>query len=118
MSGVANALTLRAYLHSSYEPFSRVIPRAANLPGMERRNARISRVRARVVAGAAGVFLAALAAVAAFGRQPTAKFTHASATTGGTATQTQTYDDYGYSDDGGSSSNQTYSPSPMTTRAS
>ena len=82
---------------------------------MENRHARVKRVRARVVAGATGLFLVALGAVTAFGRQPAASVTHASTstTTNDAATQTQTYDDSGsYSDD------ETYAPSPMTSRSS
>jgi hypothetical protein len=76
---------------------------------MDRRHARIKHLRVRVVAGAAGVFLAALGAVAAFGRQPATTVTHASTSTSAsnTPTPTQTYDDYGSS-----------SPTPMTSRSS
>ena len=94
------------------------MPSVVTLSAMETRHARIRRLRTRVVAGAAGVFLVALGGVAALGRQPATKVTHASTPTNDTATRTQTYDDDGYDDDGGGTSSQTYAPAPMTSRSS
>src|SRR3954468_24491952 len=95
MSGVLNALTLRAYLHSSYEPFSPVIGRAMTLSPMNTRRERIKQVRMRVVAVGVALFLAALGGVPAGGKQPATKVAHAATTTGSAAaaTSTQTYDD-------------------------
>ena len=82
------------------------------------RHDRIGRVRMRVLAGGTALFLAALGAVTAFGRQPATKVTHASTSSNSSAaaTSTQTYDDGSSSyDTGGSSS---YAPTPMTSRSS
>jgi hypothetical protein len=94
------------------------------------RRDRIGRVRMRVLAGGTALFLAALGAVSAFGRQPATKVAHASTSSGssGAASSTQTYDDGSSSYDDGSSSSAdgsssydnggSYAPTPMTSRSS
>ena len=101
------------------------------------RRDRIARVRMRVVAGAAALFIALFGGVVLAGRQPATKTAAAATPSSGSAatpTSTQTYSDdgssssddgSGYSDDGSgysnnsSGSSSTYSaPAPMTTRSS
>jgi ABC-2 type transport system permease protein len=71
-------------------------------------------------AGGTALFLAALGAVTAFGRQPATKVAHASTSTDSStaAAATQTYDDGGSSYDDGSSSydnggSSSYAPAPI-----